>query len=157
MRQLFQNPETGRVEIIDVPAPALLPRTILVRNEFSVVSPGTESAMVAAGRDSYLKVARSRPDLVRRVVELARREGVLAAYRKVVVLSGEVTSRIDHLGFQCDSRDEVDRIAREGERLGILVHPPTDTGGSVGYWTMVRDPDGHGVEFTCGQPIAGLE
>jgi hypothetical protein len=43
------------------------------------------------------------------------------------------------------------------ERLGILVHPPTDTGGSVGYWTMVRDPDGHGVEFTCGQPIEGLE
>ena len=86
----------------------------------------------------------------------APREGERPVY-VLVLLSGEVTSRIDHLGFQCDSRDEVDRIAREGERLGILVHPPTDTGGSVGYWTMVRDPDGHGVEFTCGQPIAGLE
>jgi catechol 2,3-dioxygenase-like lactoylglutathione lyase family enzyme len=86
----------------------------------------------------------------------APREGERPVY-VLVLLSGEVTSRIDHLGFQCDSRDEVDRIAREGERLGILVHPPTDTGGSVGYRTIVRDTDGHGFALTCAQPIEGLE
>ena len=74
----------------------------------------------------------------------------------LVLYRGEVTSRMEHLGFQCDAREEVDRVAREGERAGTLVHPPTDSGGSVGYWTMVRDPDGHAVEFTHGQPIKGL-
>ena len=74
----------------------------------------------------------------------------------LVIMEGEVTSRLDHLGFQCDSRDEVDAIAERGRDLGILVYPPTDSGGSVGYWTMVRDPDGHLVEFTHGQPIRGL-
>lgn len=74
----------------------------------------------------------------------------------LVILRGEVETRLNHLGFQCDSREEIDRIAREAEREGILVHPPTDTGGAVGYWTMVRDPDGHGVEFTYGQPLKGL-
>jgi lactoylglutathione lyase len=74
----------------------------------------------------------------------------------LVILTGEVTNRVDHLGFQVDSRDEVDRLAAEAERRGLLVHPPTDTGGAVGYWTMMRDPDGHGVEFTYGQPLKGL-
>ena len=65
-------------------------------------------------------------------------------------------ARIDHLGFQCDTRAEVDAVAREAERLGILVEPPFDGGGDIGYVTQIRDPDGHVVEFTCGQPLAGL-
>ena len=71
-------------------------------------------------------------------------------------MEGEVTNRLDHLGFQCDSREQVDRIAKEAERQGILVSGPVDSGGSVGYWTIVRDPDGHTVEFTFGQPLVGL-
>jgi hypothetical protein len=75
----------------------------------------------------------------------------------LVLMEGEVTSLLEHIGFQCDSREQIDEIAEEAERLGILVYPPTDTGGSVGYWTIIRDPDGHQVEFTYGQPLAGLE
>jgi catechol 2,3-dioxygenase-like lactoylglutathione lyase family enzyme len=64
--------------------------------------------------------------------------------------------RIDHLGFQCDTRDEVDQVAAEARRRDILVEPPFDGGGDIGYVTQIRDPDGHVVEFTHGQPIAGL-
>jgi catechol 2,3-dioxygenase-like lactoylglutathione lyase family enzyme len=67
-----------------------------------------------------------------------------------------VDFRLDHLGFQCASRAEVDAVAAEGARLGILAEPPFDGGGDIGYVTMLRDPDGHRVEFTWGQPIAGL-
>jgi lactoylglutathione lyase len=74
----------------------------------------------------------------------------------LVIGQGEVTSRMDHLGFQCDSREQVDQIAERGRQLGILVEPPTEAGGVVGYFTMVSDPDGHLVEFTHGQPIEGL-
>jgi lactoylglutathione lyase len=74
----------------------------------------------------------------------------------LVIGQGDVTSRMDHLGFQCDVREDVDHIAEKGRHLGILVEPPTDLGGSVGYFTMLRDPDGHLVEFTHGQPIEGL-
>ena len=74
----------------------------------------------------------------------------------LVLMQGEVTDRLDHFGFQCDARDEVDRIAREANARGILSHPPTDSGGSVGYWTIIHDPDGHMVEFTFGQPLKGL-
>ena len=74
----------------------------------------------------------------------------------LVLMEGEVTTRIDHLGFQCGAREEVDLMAERGKELGILVYPPTDSGGSVGYWAMLSDPDGHLVEFTYGQPIDGL-
>ncbi len=67
-----------------------------------------------------------------------------------------VDCRVDHLGFQCATRQEVDVVAAEGERLGILAEPPFDGGGDIGYVTMLRDPDGHRVEFTHGQPLLGL-
>jgi polar amino acid transport system substrate-binding protein len=83
MKQLFQDPKAGTIQVVDLPAPALRPGTLLVRNAYSVVSPGTERNTVAAARDSYLKTARARPDLVRRVLDSVKRDGILAAYRKV--------------------------------------------------------------------------
>jgi len=74
----------------------------------------------------------------------------------LVIGEGEVTSRMDHLGFQCEVREQVDEIAERGRQLAILEIEPTDVGGTVGYFTILRDPDGHLVEFTHGQPIEGL-
>ncbi len=74
----------------------------------------------------------------------------------LVLYRAPVDCRLDHLGFQCREREEVTRVAAEGERMGILVEPPCDLGGDIGYVTMLRDPDGHVVEFTYGQPLAGL-
>ncbi len=74
----------------------------------------------------------------------------------LVIVQDEVKARLDHFGFQCDSRAEVDRIAELARQQDILVEPLTDIGGVVGYFTMIRDPDGHLVEFTFGQPLRGL-
>lgn len=82
-------------------------------------------------------------------------EGELPTY-VLVIGEQEDFSRLDHFGFQCDSRAGVDEIAAKAEASGILVHPPKDSGGVVGYWTIIRDPDGHLIEFTFGQPLAGL-
>jgi catechol 2,3-dioxygenase-like lactoylglutathione lyase family enzyme len=74
----------------------------------------------------------------------------------LVLVQDEVKSRLDHFGFQCDSRAEVDRIAEAARQQGTLIQKPVDAGGVVGYFAMVRDPDGHIVEFTFGQPLKGL-
>ena len=74
----------------------------------------------------------------------------------LVIVQDEVKARLDHFGFQCDSREEVDRVAALARQQNILVEGPVDVGGVVGYFTMVRDPDGHLVEFTAGQPLKGL-
>ncbi len=74
----------------------------------------------------------------------------------LVIVQDEVKARLDHFGFQCDSREEVDRIAEHARQQGTLIQSPIDAGGVVGYFAMVRDPDGHIVEFTFGQPLKGL-
>jgi catechol 2,3-dioxygenase-like lactoylglutathione lyase family enzyme len=74
----------------------------------------------------------------------------------LVMIQDEVKARIDHFGFQCESRAEVDRIAELARQKNTLAEPPADLGGVVGYFAMVRDPDGHLVEFTAGQPLKGL-
>jgi len=74
----------------------------------------------------------------------------------LVMVEDVVKTRLDHFGFQCDSREEVDRIAELAREQDILVEPPTDMGGIVGYFTAIRDPDGHVIEFTFGQPLKGL-
>ncbi|HEV8430104.1 MAG TPA: VOC family protein [Pyrinomonadaceae bacterium] len=61
----------------------------------------------------------------------------------LVLGEGEVTSTMDHLGFQCETREQVDLIAERGRQLGILAEPPTELGGVVGYFTTLSDPDGH--------------
>src|SRR3989454_4447932 len=83
MKQVIMEPRHGSIGVVDLPEPALQPGMLLVRNAFSVISPGTERNAVKLGRDSLLATARARPDLVRRVLDTVRREGVLAAYRKV--------------------------------------------------------------------------
>src|SRR2546428_11150196 len=74
----------------------------------------------------------------------------------LVIVQDEVKARLDHFGFQCDSRAEVDRIVERAREQNILVQEPMDAGGVVGYFAMVRDPHGHIVEFTFCQPLKGL-
>jgi len=63
------------------------------------------------------------------------------------------TSPLQHLGFALASRDEVNAAAEEARRDGILVIEPVYAGPIVGYFCIVRDPDGIQVEFSHGQPI----
>lgn len=74
----------------------------------------------------------------------------------VVISQGEVREPLDHFGFQCDRREDVSTIADRAKASGTLVEGPTDYGGSVGYFAIVREPSGHLVEFTYGQPLRGL-
>ena len=84
MKQVIQNLRTGGLTLAEVPRPALSAGRVLVANAFSLISPGTERATVRLARQSLLGMARSRPDLVRRVVEKAREEGLPAALRRAL-------------------------------------------------------------------------
>ncbi len=56
---------------------------MIVRNAFSLISPGTERTKLTFGEKSLIAKARRRPDLVRQVLRTARREGFGATYKKV--------------------------------------------------------------------------
>jgi predicted dehydrogenase/threonine dehydrogenase-like Zn-dependent dehydrogenase len=84
MKQIVQNPGSGKLELLEVPVPALAPGFVLVRNHFSVVSPGTEKMAIDFARKSLLGKARSRPDLVRQVLRKVSQEGPLPTVRAVL-------------------------------------------------------------------------
>lgn len=92
LKQLVRDPKAaGGVRVVDVPEPALLPGSgaLLVRTRFSAISPGTERNMAASGWEGAVRSVRERPDLVRRVVAMARREGMRTTWERVRARLGE--------------------------------------------------------------------
>src|SRR5512141_972898 len=78
MKQLLQNMRDGKALVADVPVPAVRRGTALVHTAASLVSAGTERMVVEFAEKSLLGKARSRPDLLRQVLDKARREGLLS-------------------------------------------------------------------------------
>jgi predicted dehydrogenase/threonine dehydrogenase-like Zn-dependent dehydrogenase len=77
MKQLLQNIRSGETLVSDVPVPTPQPGEALIKTAASMVSAGTERMLVEFAEKSLIGKARSRPDLVRQVLDKARREGVL--------------------------------------------------------------------------------
>jgi polar amino acid transport system substrate-binding protein len=73
----------GSVTMMEAPSPLLEPGFVRVRTLFSAVSPGTEGNKIVTGKQSLLGKARSRPDQVKQVVEMARSIGIQGTLQKV--------------------------------------------------------------------------
>ena len=58
-----------------------------------------------------------------------------------------------HIGYSVGSRAEVDRLASQARDDGFLAEGPRDAGPIVGYYCIVRDPEGNLVEFSHGQAL----
>ena len=73
----------------------------------------------------------------------------------LIQTTGEVRPLLPmaHLGVAVASREEVDRLCQVAESAGCLLKPPEDSGLPVGYWALLRDPDGHTLEISYGQEL----
>jgi predicted dehydrogenase/threonine dehydrogenase-like Zn-dependent dehydrogenase len=83
MKQVTQRLRDGRISVIDVPQPTVLPHGVLVDVRASLLSAGTERSKVKTGQQSLIGKARARPDQVRQVIEKAQRDGVRETIRTV--------------------------------------------------------------------------
>jgi predicted dehydrogenase len=79
MKQLVQSMRTGVVDVLDVPPPSLLGPGVLVQTAVSLISAGTERDVAEFAKGSLLEKARSRPDLVKQVLDKVRRDGLAHA------------------------------------------------------------------------------
>ncbi|GLI54139.1 MULTISPECIES: bi-domain-containing oxidoreductase [Thermodesulfovibrio] len=84
MLQLIQNYRTGKLELADVPVPNVSVNTLLVKNYASLISIGTERSIIELGRKSLLGKARARPDLVKRFLDKAKKEGFLKTFQEAM-------------------------------------------------------------------------
>ncbi len=145
MEQVTQKLREGRINIMEVPVPAVNPGDVLVRNLYSCISAGTESSKVSAARKSYLGKIRERPAQARQVLEKLRAQGPWQTYRDVMKkLDAHSPLGYSSAGQILDLGDEVrgltvgDYVACGGgaachaeivavpENLCVRLHPETD-------------------------------
>jgi lactoylglutathione lyase len=61
-----------------------------------------------------------------------------------------------HLGVGVASREEVDRLCKLALQNGCLAREAEQMEAPVGYWALIRDPDGHTLEVSYGQDLGSL-
>ena len=127
MKQLLQNMRDGKTQVVDVPVPQPRRGTVLVQVATSLVSAGTERMVVEFAGKSLIGKAQSRPDLVRQVVDKARREGIVttleSAFNRLdqpMVLGYSTAGTVIAVGEGISDIHVNDRVACAGG--GYAVH-----------------------------------
>jgi predicted dehydrogenase len=130
MKQLLQRIDNGATEIREIPAPICGPGEVLVANEASLVSAGTEKMIVELSKKSLIGKARERPDHVRRVLQKLRTEGLRDTVAQVrAKLADPMTLGYSSAGVVVEVGDGVrmfrpgDRVASNGAHAEIVVAP----------------------------------
>ncbi len=127
MKHIIQNYKTGELKVEEVPVPYLRRGGLLVSNEYSLISSGTERGKIEMAKGNLLQKARQRPDLVKQVMHNVRSEGLVPTAKKVFTrlntpvslgyCSAGIVSAVDSVtgGFKVG-----DRVACVGE--GFACH-----------------------------------
>ncbi len=83
MKIVVQNFKTGKISVADSPPPAVPENGILVRTAASLISAGTDRAVVGLAKKGYVGKALARPDLVQRVLKKVKNDGLASAFKAV--------------------------------------------------------------------------
>lgn len=84
MKQVIQTGRSNGLFLREVPAPTVQPGYLLVRTRASLISAGTERMALRFAQKSLAGKARARPELIRKVMEKARRDGIRATLQAVM-------------------------------------------------------------------------
>jgi len=120
MKQVIQNTRTGKLRLTDVPDPRVKAGNVLVKTRASLISAGTERMAVEFARKSLAGKARQRPDLVKKVLDKAKRDGIAATFRSVM-------ARLDEplpLGYSAAGEivavgEGLEGVFRTGQRVAV--------------------------------------
>jgi len=110
MKQILQSYRTGELWLADVPSPAPRSGGAVVRTGASLVSAGTERMITELAKKSLLGKARERPDLVRKVLDKIKTEGLAPTLTKVFA---KLDTPIP-LGYSCAGT-----VAEAGAAAGV--------------------------------------
>ncbi len=117
MQQLTQKLGSGDMTIQELPIPQLETGMIMVKNHYSLISAGTEGSTVQAARKSLIGKAKERPQQVKQVLDVLKKQGIAQTYRAVM----KKLDAYSPLGYSCAG--EVIEVAGDvaGFKVGDLV------------------------------------
>lgn len=130
MRQVIQTLRHGQLEVQKIPDPLVRPGHLLIQNEHSVISAGTEKMVVDLASKSLLQKAQQRPDLVRQVWRKIRTQGFWKTYEQVfqkldepIALGYASTGTVLACGAGVQGFKPGDRVASNGPHAGVVCVP----------------------------------
>lgn len=89
MKQVLQNLQTGKTELVEVPNPAFSKGKVLIHSKASLISTGTERMLVNFGKSSLLAKARNQPEKVKQVLNKIKTDGLLTTLDAVLSKLGQ--------------------------------------------------------------------
>ena len=84
MFQVLQNIKSGKLSLEDVPIPSSQEGFVIVKTNASLISAGTEKMLIDLAQKSLVGKAQARPDLVKQVLNKAKKEGWLNTFHNVM-------------------------------------------------------------------------
>lgn len=130
MRQILQNLKTGVTEVTEVPVPCAGAGQLLIRTTRTLISAGTERALVEFARANFLDKARQQPDKVRQVLDKVRTDGLLTTVEAVQYkLDQPMALGYSNVGVVADIGGGVegfaigDRIVSNGKHAEVVCVP----------------------------------
>lgn len=120
MKQVIQSAKSGKLSLREVPEPRVRAGHLLVATQASLISAGTERMVIDFAKKSLAGKASARPDLVRKVIDKARRDGLVSTFKAVM-------ARLDEplpLGYSAAGRvvavgSGLEGLYRVGQRVAM--------------------------------------
>lgn len=84
MKQILQNLKNGKLEIADLPLPAKKNGQLLIKTNYTLVSPGTERMLVEFGKANIVKKAQKQPEKVQMVIDKIKTDGLIPSINAVM-------------------------------------------------------------------------
>ncbi len=122
MKQVFENPKTGKLTVKDLISPSAKAGGLLIKNRFSVISPGTERGIIELSKKGMLAKAKERPDYVEKFKMLVKTKGLAAAWavaksklESEIALGYSTAGVVVEVGRDVDGFKVGDRVAGAGQ------------------------------------------
>lgn len=152
MKQVIQSRRTGKLALKDVPAPKVKSGHLLVQTRASLISAGTERMVVDFAKKSLAAKAQARPDLVKKALEKAKKEGLWNTWKAVMArldeplpLGYSAAGQVIAVGAGLEGTYQPgDRVAMAG--AGIANHAELNV---VPENLVAKIPDGVSDDQAC--------
>lgn len=122
MKQVFQNPKSGKTHLEEITPPVVKRGGILVKNYYSVISAGTERGIIQLSKKNILQKAKERPDYVQKFFIMMKTKGPLVAWKMAqsklatdIALGYSTAGEVIEVGKDVEQFEVGDKVACAGQ------------------------------------------